>query len=181
MVPFIKEAETKVKRQEKQELISSMNDIFKDAELVVVTLNKGMTVGDTESLRKLIRENKAGYRVTKNRLTRLALKDTPCEGIADLMVGPTGLAYSKDPVAAAKAVSTFAKGRENFEIVGAVMGGKKMTPAEVNALATLPSLDQLRAKILGLLNAPATKIAGVLQAPAGQVARVIGAYSNKAA
>lgn len=171
-----------MKRSEKQELISLMHDAFKTSELVVVTLNKGLTVADSSTLRNIVRKNGASYRVTKNRLARLALKDTQCEDLTDLMVGPTGLAYSKDPVAAAKAVANFAKdNEEKFEIIGASMNGKKLTIAEIKALASLPSLDELRAKILGALNAPATKIACVVQAPAGQVARVIGAYSKKAA
>ena len=170
-----------MKRQEKQELISLMHDAFKASQLVVVTRNNGMTVAELEALRKQVRENESRYRVTKNRLTRLALKDTQCEDLAEWLVGATGVAYSDGPVGAAKAVVNFAKTNEKLEIVGGMLNGVKMTAAELKALATLPSLDELRAKILGVLQAPATKLACVVQAPAGQVARVVGAYSNKAA
>ncbi len=171
-----------MKREEKQKLIELMNNAFNVSKLVVVTLNKGLTVADFSELRKIIRSNGASYRVTKNRLTRLALKDTQCEGLIDLMVGPTGIAYSKDPVAAAKAVVEFAKkAEEKFEIVGASLDGKNLTIADIKALASLPSMDELRAKILGVLIAPATKLACVVQVPAGQIARVVGAYSNKVA
>lgn len=170
-----------MKRQEKQELISLMHDAFKASQLVVVTRNNGMTVSELEALRKQVRENESRYRVTKNRLTRLALKDTQCEDLAEWLVGATGVAYSDSPVGAAKAVVNFAKTNEKLEIVGGMLNGVKMTAAELKALATLPSLDELRAKILGVLQAPATKLACVVQAPAGQVARVVGAYSNKAA
>jgi large subunit ribosomal protein L10 len=172
-------AEMKVKRTEKQELISTMNDVFKTSELVVVTLNKGMTVAETTELRNKVREKGAGYRVTKNRLTRLALAGTPCEALLDMMSGPTGIAYANDPAGTAKALMDFAKDNEKFEVLGAVMDGKKLTIDELKMLASLPSLDELRAKILGVITAPATKIACVVQAPAGQIARVVNAYSSK--
>ena len=173
------ESEMKVKRTEKQELISAMNDVFKTSELVVVTLNKGMTVAETTELRNKVREKGAGYRVTKNRLTRLALAGTPCEALLDLMSGPTGIAYANDPAGTAKALMDFAKDNEKFEVLGAVMDGKQLSVDELKMLASLPSLDELRAKILGVIAAPATKIACVVQAPAGQIARVVNAYSSK--
>lgn len=157
-----------MKREEKQELINEMRDVFNKASLVVVALNKGITMTETTELRNNVRADGASYRVTKNRLTKLALAGTPCEVIADLMVGPTAVAYSEDPISAARAVAKMAKNNDRFEIAGGVMNGQKMTAKEIEALAALPSLDELRGKIVGLL-----------QAPAGQLARVTKAYSEK--
>jgi len=157
-----------VKREEKQQLISELNGVFQKSALVVVTLNKGLTMPETTELRNNIRQDGASYRVTKNRLTKLALVGTPCEGISELMVGPTAIAYSEDPIAAAKAVVKFAKDNDRFEVIGGVMNGEKMTVDAIKSLAALPSLDGLRGKLIGLL-----------QAPAGQIARVTKAYSEK--
>ncbi|HEX7657117.1 MAG TPA: 50S ribosomal protein L10, partial [Sphingomonas sp.] len=121
----------------------------------------------------------ASYKVSKNRLAKIALKDTDYAGISDLLTGPVGLATSSDPVAAAKVVAAFAKTNDKLEIVGGAMGATVLDVAGVNALATLPSLDELRAKIVGLVQAPATKLAQIAQAPAGQLARVFGAYAAK--
>ena len=168
--------ETTVDRTQKEELVSQLNETFTGAETVVVTHNLGLTVNEMEDLRVKLREAGASFKVTQNRLTRLALKDTQFEGIADLFKGPTGIAYSEDVVAAAKVAVKFAKDNDNFEVVGGAMGDQVLDLDGVKALATMPSLDELRGKLVGLLNAPATKVAGVLQAPAGQLARVCGAY-----
>ena len=157
-----------MKREEKQQLISEMKDVFNKAALVVVALNKGISMTETTELRNNVRADGANYRVTKNRLTKLALAGTPCEAISDLMVGPTALAYSDDPISAAKAVVKLAKNNDRFEVVGGVMNGEKIDVKMVESLASLPSLDELRGKLVGLL-----------QAPAGQLARVTKAYSEK--
>ena len=163
-------------RTQKEELVASLHETFDNAEMVVVTHNLGLTVGEMEDLRVQLREAGAQFKVTKNRLTRLALKDTKFEGIADLFSGPTGIAYSTDPVAAAKVAVKFAKANDNLEVVGGALGKEMLGVDAVKALATLPSLDELRGKLVGLLQAPATKVAGVLQAPAAQLARVCSAY-----
>ena len=157
-----------MKREEKQQLISEMKDVFNKAALVVVALNKGISMTETTELRNNVRADGANYRVTKNRLTKLALAGTPCEAISDLMVGPTALAYSEDPISAAKAVVKMAKNNDRFEVVGGVMNGEKIDVKTIESLASLPSLDELRGKLVGLL-----------QAPAGQLARVTKAYSEK--
>jgi large subunit ribosomal protein L10 len=171
--------ETNVDRQEKTELVASLNGTFKQANLVVVTHNLGMTVAETTDLRRKTRTAGAGYKVTKNRLTRLALAGTKFEGLGKLFTGPTAIAYSQDPVAAAKVVVDYAKTNEKLVILGAALGDKVLDVEGVKALATLPSLDQLRAKVLGMLQTPASRIASVLQAPGGQVARVIAAHAKK--
>ena len=171
--------ETIVDRTQKAELVASLHETFAKAEMVVVTHNLGLTVGQMEDLRVQLRDAGAQFKVTKNRLARLALKDTKFEGIADLFSGPTGIAYSSDPVAAAKVTVKFAKTNDNLQVVGGALGTTALNPDGVKALASLPSLDELRGKIVGLIQAPATKIAGVLQAPAAQLARVCGAYAAK--
>lgn len=157
-----------MKRVEKEQLVSEMNGVFQKAGLVVVALNKGLTMSETTELRNNIRKDGASYRVTKNRLTKLALAGTPCESIADLMVGPTAIAYSEDSISAAKAVVNMAKKSDKFEVVGGVMNGQKISVETVKELASLPSLDELRGKLVGLL-----------VAPAGAIARVAKAYSEK--
>ena len=166
-------------RTQKEDLVASLHETFDNAEMVVVTHNLGLTVSEMEDLRVQLREAGAQFKVTKNRLTRLALKDTKFEGITDLFNGPTGIAYSSDPVAAAKVAVKFAKSNDNLEVVGGALGKETLGVDAVKALATLPSLDELRGKLVGLLQAPATKVAGVLQAPAAQLARVCGAYAAK--
>ena len=166
-------------RSEKAEAIGELNQIFKDANLMVVTRQSGLTVQEVTDLRRKVRAAGASYKVAKNRLTLRALEGTAFKALGPLFKGPTAIAYSKDPVAAAKVVSAFAKGNEKLTIVGGALGENTLDVAGVQALATLPSLDALRATIIGLLQAPATKVAGVLQAPAGQLARVFGAYGAK--
>jgi large subunit ribosomal protein L10 len=140
-----------------------------------------MTVAQMGDLRLRLRKAGASFRVAKNRLAVRALEGTQAKGIADLFKGPTGIAYSKDPIAAPKVLVAYAKDNDKLKILGGVAVGTVLNPDGVRALAELPSLDQLRGKIIGLLQAPATKVAGVLQAPAGQLARVLSAYANKAA
>ena len=166
-------------RSEKAEAIVELNRTFKDANLVVITRQSGLTVHEVTDLRRKIRAAGASYQVAKNRLTLRALEGTPFTALGPMFKGPTAIAYSKDPVAAAKVVAAYAKDNEKLTIVGGSLGGNALDVAGVQALATLPSLDALRGKIIGLLQAPATKIAGVLVAPAGQVARVFAAYGAK--
>ncbi len=168
-------------REEKAQQIDALNQTLAATTLVVVTRQSGLTVAEVSDLRRKMRAGGASYKVTKNRLARLALKGTKFEGIDPLFVGPTAVAVSKDPVAAAKVAVDFAKDNEKLTIVGGALGEKLLDAEGVKALASLPSLDQLRAKLLGLLQAPATKIAGVLAAPAGQLARVLKAHSEKGA
>ena len=168
-------------RTQKAETVQSLNGLFADAGAVVVAHYSGMTVAQMGELRSRLGKAGASFRVAKNRLAVRALEGTQAAGIANLFKGPTGIAYSKDPVAAAKVIVAYAKENENLKILGGIAVGSVLNADGVKALAELPSLDQLRGKILGLLQAPATKIAGVLQAPAGQLARVVSAYANKEA
>jgi len=156
-----------------------MNQVFDKAGLVVVTHYSGLTVQEMTELRRQMLTVGASFKVTKNRLTRLALEGTRFKPLADLFKGPTAIAYSDDPVAAAKAATDFAKKNDKLVILGGAMAGTVLNAAGVTALASLPSLDALRGKLIGLLNAPATKIAGVVQAPASQLARVLNAYASK--
>ena len=166
-------------RSEKAEAIVELNQIFKDANLMVITRQSGLTVQEVTDLRRKVRAAGASYKVAKNSLTLRALEGTTFKALGPLFTGPTAIAYSKDPVAAAKAISAFAKTNEKLSIVGGALGENTLDVAGVQALASLPSLDALRATIIGLLQAPATKVAMVLQAPAGQVARVFSAYGAK--
>jgi len=168
-----------VNRSEKADAIAELNQIFKDASLMVVTRQSGLTVQEVTDLRRKVRAAGASYKVAKNRLTLRALEGTAFKALGPMFKGPTAIAYSKDPVAAAKVVSAFAKDNEKLTIVGGALGEKTLDVSGVQALASLPSLDALRGKIIGLLQAPATKVAGVLQAPAGQLARVFSAYGAK--
>ena len=162
-----------------EELVSSMHQVFEDASMVVVTHYSGLTVAEISDLRRQMLEAGASFKVTKNRLTRLALEKTKFEGISDLFTGPTAIAYSDDPVAAAKVSVNFAKKNDKLVIVGGCLDEETLDVNQVKALASLPSLDELRAKIVGMISTPATRIAGVLQAPAGQVARVISAHASQ--
>lgn len=166
-------------RSEKEALVASMHETFEGASTVVVTQYLGLTVAEITDLREKLREAGASLKVTKNRLTRLALKDTKFEELSELFSGPTAIAFSADPVAPAKVAAEFAKSNEKLQIVGGGIGEKVLDVAGVQALANMPSLDESRATIVGLLTASASKLARVIQAPSGQVARVIGAYSEK--
>ena len=168
-----------VDRTEKAELVASLQQTFNDTSMVVVTHYSGLTVAEMSVLRDRMRESGAKFKVTKNRLTRLALKGTKFEPLSDMFTGPTAIAYSDDPVAAAKTSVGFAKENEKLIVLGGALGEEMLDADGVRALATLPSIDELRAKLVGLLNTPATKIAQVLQAPGGQVARVLKAYSEQ--
>lgn len=164
-------------RDEKKEAVASLSAMLSDAGAVVVTRNLGLTVEQSTGLRSDMRDAGASYKVTKNRLAKLAIQDTDYASIGELLTGPTALAISPDPVAAAKAVVEFAKTNDKLEIVGGAMGDTVLDVAGVKALAALPTLDELRGKLVGLLNAPATKVAQVVQAPGSKVARVVGAYA----
>jgi large subunit ribosomal protein L10 len=168
-----------VDRARKEELVVELNGAFADAALVVVTHQSGLTVAESTDLRRRMREAGASFKVTKNRLVKLALVGTPYEGIADLFEGPTAIAYSADPVVAARVAVDFSKENEKLVVIGGAMAEDRLDEAGVKALAALPSLDDLRSKLVGLLNAPATKVAGVLQAPAGQLARVLSAHAEQ--
>jgi large subunit ribosomal protein L10 len=168
-----------VDRARKEELVVELNGAFADATLVVVTHQSGLTVAESTDLRRRMREAGASFKVTKNRLVKLALVGTPYEGIADLFEGPTAIAYSADPVVAARVAVDFSKENDKLVVIGGAMAEDRLDEAGVKALAMLPSLDDLRSKLVGLLNAPATKVAGVLQAPAGQLARVLSAHAEQ--
>lgn len=166
-------------RTQKHDLVATLQKMFSESALVVVAQQSGLTVAEVTNLRRQMRTAGATFKVTKNRLARLALKDTPYQELAPLFTGPTAIACSRDPVAAAKVAVKFADTNEKLIILGGSLGDKQLDVAAVKSLATLPTLDALRGKLIGLLQAPATKIAGVLQAPAGQLARVFGAYGAK--
>lgn len=166
-------------RSEKQQLVTSLHQTLKTAALVVITQQSGLTVAEVTNLRRQMRQAGAGFKVTKNRLARLALEGTKFEGLKSMFTGPTAIAYSADPIAAAKVAVTYANSNEKLKIVGGAMGDQLLDPNGVKALATLPSLDELRGKIIGVLAAPATKIAAVLQAPGAKLARVLNAYASK--
>ena len=170
-----------MEKAKKAEVVEDLKGVFSEAGSVVVAHYSGMTVAQMSDLRSRMRAAGASFKVAKNRLAMRALDGTPAKGIAHLFKGPTGIAVSKDPVAASKVAVAYAKENDKLVILGGVVGTQALDVNGVKALAELPSLDELRAKILGLMQAPATKIAGVLQAPAGQLARVIGAYSKKEA
>ena len=168
-------------RSQKADAVAQLNATFNEVGVVVVTRNLGMTVAQSSDLRVKMRDAGAAYKVAKNRLAKLALAETQYEGIGDMLTGPTALATSVDPVAAAKAVVDFAKTNDKIEIVGGAMGPQLLDEAGVKALASMPSLDELRAKLVGLVQAPATKLAQLSTAPAQKLARVVGAYAAKEA
>jgi len=168
-----------VDRAAKAELVGELNAAFKATNTVVVAHYSGLTVTQMQILRRQMKQAGASVKVAKNRLAKIALEGTDVAGIASLLKGPTVIAFSGDPVAAPKVAVDFAKANERFVILGGSMGKTALNPDAVKALASLPSLDELRAKIIGLLQAPATKIAQVVNAPAAQLARVVQAYANK--
>ena len=157
-------------REEKKQLLSDLNELFNSSELVVVSHYKGLTVAEVSELRNAIRNAGAGFRVTKNRIAKLALKGTKFEGLIELFNGPTAIAFANDPISACKACVEFAKTNEKLVVIGGAMGTGVLTIDEINRLASIPSMDELRAKLIGLL-----------QAPAAQLARVTKAYSEKEA
>ena len=168
-----------MKRSEKNDFVQNLKDELKNSSSVIVAHYDGLSVLETDSLRKEMRNSGAKFRVTKNRLTKIALANTPYESIADLFVGPTAIAYSSDPVAPARVSVNFEKKLENFKIIGGSYDGDKIDKTKINFLASLPSLDQTRGKLLGLLNAPAQKIVSVVQAPGSQLARLVNARSEE--
>jgi large subunit ribosomal protein L10 len=168
-----------VDRAEKKELVTTLHEVFKTAAVVVVAHNKGLTVNQVNDLRAKMAQAGGTVKVAKNRLAKLALDGTDAAGMKDLFTGPTMLAYASDPVTAPKVASDFAKANEKFVVLGGALGKTLMDAAAVKSLAELPSLDQLRAKLIGMIQTPGTRIASVLQAPGGQLARVLNAYATK--
>jgi large subunit ribosomal protein L10 len=168
-----------VDRTEKREFVASLATVFADTSFVLVAQNKGLTVADVSELRRRMRAAGATYKVAKNRLATLALEGTRFDGVKPLLKGPTALAWSTDPVAVAKTAVEFAKTNDKFVVLGGALGTQTLNAEGVKALAELPSLETLRAQLVGLIQTPATRIAGILQAPGGQVARVLSAYAKK--
>ncbi len=167
-------------RAAKRELVTALHDVFKNTGVVVVAHNTGMVASQSADFRKKVKEAGGSVKVAKNTLAQLAIKETDAAELSGLMKGPTILAFSKDPIAAAKAAVSYAKGNDKLVILGGAMGKTILDAKGVKALAELPSLDELRAKIIGLLNAPATKIARTIKEPGGQLARVIQAKAAQA-
>ena len=168
-----------MERAEKDALVSTLNGVFSDAGVVVVTHYSGLNVAELSELRRDMAEAGASFRVTKNRLAKRALEGTSASAITDLFTGPTAIGVSDDPVAAPRILAKFAKANDKLIIRGGIMGDTVLDETGIKALADLPSLDELRGKIVGMLNTPATRIAGVLAAPGGQVARVIAAKAEQ--
>ena len=167
-----------MKRSDKKNLVQNLKDELDSSTSVIVTHYSGLTVNESEELRSEMRDNGAKFKVTKNRLTKLALEQTQFKDLADLFTGPTAIAYSDDPVAPAKVAVSFEKKLENFKIIGGGYNGEKIDLEKINFLATLPSMDELRGKILGIISAPAQKIALIMKEPAGQIARLVSAQSK---
>lgn len=166
-------------RAQKKELVASLNRVLSETGVVVITRNHGLTVAQVTDLRGRMRAAGASYKVAKNKLARIALEGTQYEAIGEMLVGPTAMATSQDAVSAAKAANDFAKSNDKLEIVGGAMGTTILDANGIKQLASLPSLDELRGRIVGLIQAPATKVVQIVQAPAGQLARVFGAYAAK--
>lgn len=166
-------------RAEKRDMVATLNSVFSNSGAIVVAHYSGLTVAQLQTLRRQMREAGASVKVAKNRLAKIALDGTDVAHIGSLLTGPTILVYSEDPVAAPKVAVEFAKGHDKFVILGGAMGATSLNVDGVKALATLPSLDELRAKLVGLIQAPATKIAQLSTAPAAKLARVFGAYAKR--
>lgn len=168
-------------RSQKEKLVASLNANLKDAVLVVVTQQAGLTVAEVTDLRRQMRAAGASFKVSKNRLTRRALEGTPFQKLSPSFKGPTAIAYSRDPVAAAKVAVEYANKNEKLTIVAGSLGERMLDLAGVKALASLPSLPEMRAKLLGTIAAPATRLATIVNAPGSGLARVINAYAEKKA
>ena len=166
-------------RSQKADLVAELKNVFTETSVVVITRNLGLSVAQSTDLRLKMRDAGAQFKVAKNRLAKIALEGTRYGSISDLLTGPTALATSIDPIAAAKVAVDFAKTNDRLEIVGGAMGDTMLDVAGIKALAELPSLDELRARLVGLIQAPATKIARTINEPGAQLARVIGAYAAK--
>jgi large subunit ribosomal protein L10 len=167
-------------RGEKEALVASLHQTFRETAVVLVSHYSGLTVKEISDLRAKMREAGAAVKVAKNRLARLAVAGTPYQGLEDLFRGPTALAYARDPVAAAKVAVAYARTNPKLILLGGGLGSQLLDADGIRALAALPSLDELRGRLIGLISAPATQIAGVLQAPGGQLARVLAAYAEAA-
>jgi large subunit ribosomal protein L10 len=176
---FRQHSESTVDRAEKKQAVATLHDVFAKTGVVVVAKYSGLTVAQMQNLRKQARAAGASVQVAKNRLAKIALDGTDVASIGALLKGPTLIAYSADPVAAPKVAAAFAKDHDKFVILGGAMGTTALNVEGVKSLATLPSLDELRGKLVGLLVAPATKIAQLSTAPAAKLARVFGAYAAK--
>ncbi len=168
-----------MERAEKQELVASLKKVFSSASVVVVTHYRGLNVSEMTKLRNRVREAGASFRVTQNRLTRLALDGSGYQPLESYFDGPTAIGYSDDPVAAPKALVKFAKENEKLVVLGGMMGADRLDVEDIKSLASLPSLDELKTTLVGLISRPATKTAQILQAPAAQLTRVISAYGAK--
>lgn len=166
-------------RSEKQNFVTELEGVCSNSNAVVFTRFHGLTVAQITELRRGLKAQGAKFRIVKNTLFKIAAHNAKVQLTDDMTKGPVAIAYSIDPVAAAKGVVEFAKGNDNLKIIGAVVHNQLLSPKEIDKLSKLPSLDELRGKIIGLLQAPASKVASVLQAPAGALARVVGAYSAK--
>lgn len=166
-------------RAKKQATIAALQEALAKSDMVLVTKQSGLTVAEVTDLRRKMRAAGVGYKVAKNRLVQIAIKGTKFEGLAAMLKGPTALAYATDPVAPAKVAVEFAKKNDKLKVIGAVLSGDVLDEKRTKALASLPSLDELRAKLVGMIQTPATRIAGVLQAPAGQLARVMAAKAKQ--
>ena len=168
-----------MQRKQKEQSVTALHDSLSGMNLMVVTHQTGMTVAELTTLRRRMRDAGAGFRVTKNRLAKIAIDGTPFAGVSDLFRGPTAIAFSADPVAAAKVANDYANENAKLVILGGALGERKLDADDVKALAKLPSLDALRSQLVGLLQTPASRIVGVLSAPGAQVARVLSAYATK--
>ena len=167
-----------MKRSEKKDFVSKLKDELSNSSSIIVAEYSGLTVDESEKLRKEMRANGAKFKVTKNRLTKLAISETQFKDISELFKGPTAIAYSDDAVAPAKVAVSFEKKFENFKIIGGGYNGEKIDKEKIDFLAKLPSLDELRGKIIGLISAPAQKIASITIEPGAQIARLISSNSS---
>ena len=162
-----------MKRSDKNNFVQKLKEELNNSSSIIVAHYAGLSVIETDNIRKKMRENGAKFKVTKNRLTKLALADTQYESISDLFIGPTAIAYSSDSMAPSRVAVDFEKKLENFKIIGGSFEGDRIDLTKINFLATLPSFDEIRGKLIGLLSAPAQKIASVIQTPAGQLAQLM--------
>ena len=168
-----------MKRSDKNIFVQNLKEELKDSSTVIVTHYSGLSVDETDDLRKAMRANGAKFKVTKNRLTKIALADTQFKSISDLFDGPTAIAYSTDPIVPAKIAVEFEKKLEKFKIIGGYFEGENIDTTKINYIATLPSIDEIRGKLVGLISAPAQKLSSVIQAPCSQLARLIAAREQK--
>ncbi len=166
-------------RTEKREAVATLAAVFSETSFVLVTRNNGLNAADVTKLRVQMRAAGVTHQVSKNRLAKLALDGTRFVGISPLLKGPTALSWARDPVAVAKTAIEFAKTNEKFVVLGGALGTQMLDASGVKALSELPSLETLRAGLLGMIQTPATRIAGILQAPGGQIARVLAAYAKR--